>query len=120
MKKILTLTLLATLPLSGCVKLKILPDGSIQEGIQSTQRIYDESKIKRSGGEKRHFSREEIISQYPSREAAEESCIQSLKQKLATESPGKAPVIKSEYIKLVPENEGAIQCNIEAYIWAEN
>lgn len=111
-------TLLVCVAVAGCVKLQILPDGTVENTIKSTKDIYEESRLKRSGGEKRHYSRQVNASEYETQVDAEIDCIAGLLQKATGESASRAAEKVSETVSMSEMNElKVIDCQLVAYVW---
>lgn len=110
--KITLLVLLSIL--GGCVKLKVLPDDVVGKSVKATQNIYNETKLKRSGGVKKNYEREVLTTQYASSLEAETACLTQLKSRINRESPRKPAVILTEKVK---PTQQAIRCQATAFIW---
>lgn len=102
--------------LSGCGNIQILPDGAVENTIRAGKEIYDESKIKSSGGEKRSFSSMVKMSDFETQKDAEISCLNGLKERSVSIS--KNMQLISESTSIVDEkSSAAIKCELIAYIW---
>lgn len=115
--KLVSLSIWMTLFLSGCVKLHILPDGSVKQGIHATKRIIGESRLKHSGGIERTYQRQESITAHASRDAAEKACLSKLRANISEESRYREAVIASEKMGLVHNDHAVVECTIEAFVW---
>lgn len=103
---------------SGCVKLQILPDDTVKNTIRTTKNLYDEAKLKRSGGERRSYARQVRILEYATQVDAETGCVAGLLQKAAAESSNSRVEKVSETVS-IPESgdSGVIACELIAYVW---
>lgn len=118
--KQLFILIAASLSLSGCVKLKILPDNAIERTFGAGVDLYDGVKYKKQGAVKREYNRQVGIAEYSDRKEAESSCIKTLTDDLFKDSPGRAPVTVSEKVIIVPKtNNEIIECKLVGYVWPE-
>ncbi len=107
-----------TILFSGCVKLQILPEDSVKNGISAAKNMYNESSLKRSGGVKKVYLREVVLNAYSSEQEAERACFANLMGRATSESPIREPIIISERAALRQNNQDTVlECQYEAYIW---
>lgn len=103
--------------LSGCVKLQVLPEDAVKKSIAATKNLYDEAMLKRSGGKKKIYVREFYSPGFSSSEEAENACFLSLKNRMASESTKKEPLILSERVSRRGETSEIFECQYDAYVW---
>lgn len=107
--------------LSGCVKLNLLPEDVVKNSFKAGKGMYDESKLKRQGGEKREFSKQVLVSEYPGKDDAEKYCSLNLRTKLIEESPNKEPVVISEKVIFVDGMQlNVIECQLVGFVWTND
>lgn len=94
----------------------MLPENTVKKTIKASKDLYSESKLKRSGGEKRLFSSEVPIAKYDSKTEAEGVCFDGLIQRITNVSSAKSPKIIKESASIVQAD--TLKCEIEAFIWA--
>ena len=117
MKK--TLLVLATAGLvTGCVKVQLLPEDAIKNTWKAGKDAYDESKLKRNGGEKRALSNQVLVAEYETREAANTDCINMLKTRLNNESLSRKAVVTSERIIVADGlSNKVVECQVVGFVW---
>ena len=102
----------------GCVKVQLLPEDAVKNTWKAGKNMYDDRKLKKDGGEKRDYSSQVVISDYPSRADAEISCIAPLKERLKAESTEKEPVVTSEKAFIVDGlDNNVIECQVTGFVW---
>ena len=47
--------------LLGCVKVNLLPEDTVKNSFKAGKNLYDESRLKRQGAEKREYSKQVIL-----------------------------------------------------------
>ncbi|WP_025820349.1 hypothetical protein [Shewanella marina] len=106
-----------SLALSACVKMQVLPEDGIQKSINAGKGIYTDTKMLITGGVKKSVSKQVNREDYENITEAEQTCLDSLKQRLIAESTENPVEILYEKIAIVTDQEKIIECQIEAYIW---
>ncbi len=114
MRNILFVVFLAC---TACGNIQVLPDGAIKNTIKASKEVYDDAKVKSSGGEKRTFSSMVKLSAYKTQQEAELACITGLKARTETESKAKPMQLISESTSFAEDSEDIIKCEVVAYIW---
>lgn len=106
-----------SLALSACVKMQVLPEDGIQKSINAGKGIYTDTKMLITGGVKKSVSKQVNREDYENITEAEQTCLDSLKQRLIAESTENPIEILYEKIAIVTDQQKIIECQIEAYIW---
>ena len=106
-----------SLALSACVKMQVLPEDGIQKSINAGKGIYTDTKMLITGGVKKSVSKQVNREDYENITVAEQTCLDSLKQRLIAESTENPIEILYEKIAIVTDQQKIIECQIEAYIW---
>ena len=106
-----------SLALSACVKMQVLPEDGIQKSINADKGVYTDTKMLITGGVNKSVSKQVNREDYKNITEAEQTCLDSLKQRLIAESTENPVEILYEKIAIVPDQEQVIECQIEAYIW---
>lgn len=116
--KIFTFLMLVGFSLVGCVKVKILPDNAVRNTYDASKELISKTKLKRSGGLEREYSKQLLVSDYESQDQAEAVCDEKLTVLIQNESPRKAPVVLSrKHVLISLESHLTIECSVVAYIW---
>ena len=104
--------------LSGCIKLQVLPENSIQHGVDAGKQLIDQAKLARAGGKKMTLATEVKLSAAANQALAEQACLSELKTRATAASPKRAYELVSEKTHL-GKNEGLeiIGCEVLIYVW---
>lgn len=109
---------LCVLALSGCIKLQVLPEDSLQHGVDAGQKLIDQAKLARAGGKKMTLATEVKLTPAVNQGAAEQACLAELKTRATQASSKRAYELVSEKTHLA-KRDGleVIGCEILIYVW---
>ena len=109
---------LLVVSLSGCIKLHLLPEDSIQHSVDAGKNLIDQAKLARAGGKKMTLASEVKLSAAATQKAAEQACLAELKTRAAQASSKRAYELVSEKTHL-GKTDGIeiIGCEFLIYVW---
>jgi|GEM_PF-3479049 len=104
--------------LSGCVKVQILPEHSIERGVDAGKDLIDQAKLARSGGKKMTLATEVKLSSAPQQAAAEQACLAELTAR-ATAASSKRSYEQVSQKTFLAKRDGidVVGCEILIYTW---
>lgn len=109
---------IAVLALGGCIKLQVLPEESIQQGVDAGKNLIDQAKLARAGGKKMTLATEVKLAAAANQAAAEQTCLSELKTRATKASSKRAYELVSEKTHLGKRDElEVIGCEILIYVW---